>query len=367
MMFRTLLIGAVFALAAGPAMAQSSDAAGSAKDIVQRFSQPNPPWNGPTTGPKAEAGKLIVYVSTDQRNGGARGVGEGMAEAAKFIGWKTRVLDGQGTVSGRSSALSEAISLHPDVIVLGGIDANEQAAVIERAAKSGIKIIGWHATASAGPDEKLSVFNNITTDPLAVARAAASLAVVNSDSKAGVVIFTDSTYKVAVAKSDEMANVIKACKTCELLTVIDTPLSDVSTRMPPLTSNLLAKYGAKWTYALSINDLTFDFMTPALASAGIAGDGEPHNISAGDGSAAAFERIRNKQYQVATVAEPLRLQGWQVVDEANRALNGEKPSGFVPLPHLFTAENIAFDGGKNNEYDPDNGYQDAYKKIWGVK
>jgi ribose transport system substrate-binding protein len=364
-MFKVMMLGAALAVVAAPAMAQS-DTMTQAKSIVEQFSRPNPPWKGPTTGPKAEPGKLIVYISTDQRNGGAHGVGEGMVEAAKVIGWKTRVLDGQGTVSGRASALSQAISLHPDVIVLGGIDGNEQKAVVAQAATSGIKIIGWHATAKAGPAPDLSIFTDITTDPLKVAKAAASLAVIDSDGKAGVVIFTDSTYKVAVAKSDEMANVIKDCKTCNLLEVIDTPLSDTSIRMPPLTTNLLTKYGARFTYALSINDLTFDFMAPALASAGIAGDGLPHNISAGDGSAAAFQRIRNKQYQIATVAEPLRLQGWQIVDEANRALHGQPDSGFVAIPHLFTPDNIAFDGGKNNEYDPDNGYRDAYKKIWGV-
>ncbi len=366
-MYKLMMLGAALALVASSTAALSDDMMDHAKTIVERFSQPNPPWRGPTTGPKADPGKLIVYVSTDQRNGGAHGVGEGVVEAAKAIGWKTRVLDGQGTVSGRASALSEAMSLKPDVIVLGGIDGNEQAAVVQQAAKAGIKIIGWHATAKPGPDEKLSIFNDITTNPIDVAEAAASLAVVDSDGKAGVVIFTDSTYKVAIAKSDRMAEVIKACKTCTLLKVVDTPLADVSTRMPPLTTNLLATYGKKWTYALSINDLTFDFMAPSLASAGIAGDGEPHNISAGDGSAAAFQRIRSKQYQMATVAEPLRMQGWQVVDEANRALHNEKPSGFVPLPHLFNTKNIAFDGGPDNEYNPNNGYQKIYKKIWGAK
>jgi ribose transport system substrate-binding protein len=333
---------------------------------VHRLSQPNVPWRGPTTGPKAESGKFIIYVSTDQRNGGARGAGQGMVEAAKLIGWKTRVLDGKGTVSGRASAISQAIAEHPDVIVLGAINGREQAALIKKAAKAGIKIIGWHATAMPGPDPKLSIFDNISTNPLLVAKAAASLAIVDSHGKAGVVIFTDSTYKVAITKSNEMAKVIKSCKSCTLLKVIDTPLSDVSTRMPPLTSNLLARYGKKWTYALAINDLTFDFMAPSLASAGISGDGAPHNISAGDGSTAAFQRVRTKQYQMATIAEPLRLQGWQIVDEANRALHGQKPSGFVPLPHLFTVKDIDSNGGSNNKYAPNNGYRAAYKKIWGV-
>ena len=66
------------------------------------------------------------------------------------------------------------------------------------------------------------------------------------------------------------------------------------------------------------------------------------------------------------MAEPLRLQGWQILDEANRAIAGEADSGYVAPPHLFTPDNIAFDGGPDNIYDPDNGYTDAYKKIWGV-
>lgn len=338
-----------------------------AKALVSELMAVKVPWNGPTTGPKAEPGKLIVYVSTDQRNGGARGAGEGVLEAAKAIGWKARVLDGKGSVSDRASAISQAIAMKADVIVLGAINGQEQASELDEAHKQGIKIIGWHAVVNPGPDEKLHIFNNVTTDPTLVAKGSAALALVASDGKAGAVVFTDSTYDVAVYKADVMANIIKNCKECTLLRYVDTPLESVSQRMPSLTSSLLSTFGKKWTYSLSINDLTFDFMGATLESADIPGDGAPHAISGGDGSDAAFERIRSKRYQMATVAEPLNLQGWQVVDEANRALHGEKPSGFVPLPHLFTSENLEYNGGKNNIYDPDNGYKDHYKKIWGVQ
>ena len=87
----------------------------------------------------------------------------------------------------------------------------------------------------------------------------------------------------------------------------------------------------------------------------------------GDGSVPAFKRIRDKQYQIATVAEPLNLQGWIMIDEINRAFAGQKPSGYVPHVHLFTADNIEKDGGKENKFDPGNGYRNEYKKIWGVK
>jgi ribose transport system substrate-binding protein len=35
--------------------------------------------------------------------------------------------------------------------------------------------------------------------------------------------------------------------------------------------------------------------------------------------------------------------------------------------HLVTKDNVDLDGGKDNRYDPQNGYQDQYKKIWGVQ
>ena len=62
-------------------------------------------WDGPTTGPKAAAGKTIIYVAGDMRNGGTEGVSRGVEEAAKAIGWTVRILDGRGDISARTAAL----------------------------------------------------------------------------------------------------------------------------------------------------------------------------------------------------------------------------------------------------------------------
>ena len=97
--------------------------------------------------------KLIVYVSSDQRNGGPQGAGDGAQEAAKVIGWDFRILDGQGSVQGRTTALNQAIALKPDGIILGNVDTLEQTPVIQKAAALGIKLVGWHAAAAPGPIE----------------------------------------------------------------------------------------------------------------------------------------------------------------------------------------------------------------------
>ena len=88
-------------------------------------------------------------------------------------------------------------------------------------------------------------------------------------------------------------------------------------------------------------------------------------LSAGDGSASALLRILAGSFQTSTVAEPLNLQGWQIVDELNRRFAGQAPSGYVAPVHLVTQANLDADGGTRLMYDPGNGYRLAYSRIWG--
>jgi ribose transport system substrate-binding protein len=337
-----------------------------AKDYVAMVTAPGTPWTGPTTGPAAQGKKLIVYVSSDQRNGGPQGAGDGAQDAAKIIGWDFRILDGQGSVQGRTTALNQAIALKPDGIILGNVDTQEQAPVIRRAAMLGIKMVGWHIGPTPGPVNDPPVFTNVTTDPREVAKAAAFYAVVDSNGAANVVLFKDSITTISTAKTNTSVELFKGCAGCKVLEIEDTPMGDLANRMPSLTTSLLTKYGKQWTYAIAVNDLYFDFSAPSLQAAGVdPANGYPRQISSGDGSVTAFQRIRQHRYQIGTVAEPLHLQGWMCIDELNRAFAAQPPSGFVPPPHLFVASNLDRDGGPNNVYEPENGYKDVYKKIWG--
>jgi ribose transport system substrate-binding protein len=374
-MSRLRLIGGGFVasaafvgLAVGVAQAADDEFMKMAKDYIAEASAPVTTWDGPTTGPKAQGKKLVIYVSADQKNGGASGVGDGAQEAAKAIGWDFRILDGQGSVPARSSALTQAIALKPDGIILGTIDAAEQAPIVEQAIAAGIKVVGWHAGPGPGKIAAVpGVFTNITTDPNEVAKASGLYAVVDSGGTAGVILFTDSIYAIATAKTNAEKAAVEGCKGCKVLSIEDTPIGDLSNRMGQLTTSLLAKYGKAWTYSIAVNDLYYDFSAPSLQAAGIdPAVGYPRQIAAGDGSVPAFQRIREKQYQLATVAEPLHLHGWQCIDEMNRALAGQPPSGYVAHVHLFINANIDKDGGAQNIFDPGNGYKDQYKKIWGV-
>ncbi|MEK8031243.1 substrate-binding domain-containing protein [Ideonella sp. DXS29W] len=344
-------------------MAAEPAALEAARLEVQQASRPSTTWTGPTTGPTAAPGRVVAVLAEDLRNGGVLSVAQGIREAAREIGWTVRVLDAGGQAAGRQRALDEALSAKPDGVVLCGSDAFELLAASRGRADKLPPMVGWHAASNAGPIHGTPVATNVTTDPVAVARITALAALVQSEGRAGVVIFTDSRFRIATTKSDAMADVVRQCRNCQLLEVRDVPISDSASRMPAIVRELFTRHGRRWTHALAINDIYFDYAVPTLMSLGVP-NSSISLLSAGDGSAPAFLRIRAGSYQTGTVAEPLNQQGWQVIDELNRLMNGLAPSGFTAPVHLVTQANIAMEGGSRQVYDPVNGYRDAYLRIW---
>jgi ribose transport system substrate-binding protein len=336
-----------------------------AKAVVTQATAPVTVWDGPTTSPKAQPGKFIIYVSADQQNGGILGVSKGVAEAAAAMGWRLQIIDGKGTVTGLTDAMNEALALKPDGIILGGFDASSQTKALQTATALGIKVVGWHAGSTPGPMPDLGVFTNISSDPGQTAKLAADYAIAQSNGTAQTVILTDSEFAIAVTKSQGMRSEIDQCQNCKVQAYEDTSLATVSTHMPSLMTSLLKSYGNN-LWMLGINDLYFDYTASSLHSANIAEEASPYFVSAGDGSVSAYARIRDGQHQVATIPEPLNQQGWQTVDELNRAIAGSQPSGYVMAVHLVTKANIGVDGGPQNVFDPGNGYRQQYKHIWGV-
>ena len=317
-MTRLALTAALLTALAGHAHAQ--DGLAEARTRIDAATAPASKWDGPTTGPKAEAGKTIIYISADQRNGGALGVGAGVEEAATAIGWTLKIIDGQGSVPQQTAAIGQAMALRPDGIVLGTIDAVGQRATIQRATELGIKVVGWHSSPKPGPMDSPALFANITTPPELIAQTAADYVIVKSDGHAQVAIMRNSETLIGRMKGDLMRQRIEACTGCAVLSFDVIPIVETSTRVTPLTSSLMQRFDKKLTWMLAINDLYFDFAIPALRAAGSTPEGPPLLVSGGDGSVSAYGRIKAGQFQAATVPEPLNMQGWMAVDELNRGL-----------------------------------------------
>ncbi|MEU5595101.1 substrate-binding domain-containing protein [Streptomyces sp. NPDC020298] len=331
-----------------------------ARAAVDRAERTDVPWNGPTTGPAAVPGKTIVFVAQTMTNPGVAGAASGVREAARVIGWKVRVIDGQGTPAGIRAAMSQAVTLKPSGIVIGGFDPGSTAPQTAQANAEQIPLVGWHALAAPGPSRRPELFTNITTRVEEVAGISARWVIAESRGRAGVVLITDASIPFAKDKSDLIRKELATCRGVKLLAYENIPIPDASSRTPPEISSLLSRFGSEWTHSVAINDLYFADAAPAFRAAGRKGSGPPFNIGAGDGDPSAFQRINSGQYQAATVPEPLSLQGWQIVDEFNRAFSGRPASRYVAPVHITTAGN----SGGATSWDP-SGYRVAYRKIWG--
>src|ERR1700691_4971507 len=134
-----LTAASVLALAIAANAARADALVDEAKAVVEKATARADKWEGPTSGPKAVAKKTVVYVAGDMRNGGILGVAHGLKEASDVLGWTYREIDGQGTVSGQASGLSQAIALKPDAIVVGGSDAVQQKGGLDGAGNPGIR------------------------------------------------------------------------------------------------------------------------------------------------------------------------------------------------------------------------------------
>ncbi len=334
---------------------------------VQLAIQNESSWDGPTTGPALKQQRQIILVASDLRNGGVNAVAKGMSEALTGTDWNLGFLDGMGSPLRQGIAIRKAIAANPDGIVLCGLDANQHKDVLALAKQRGITVVGWHAADQAGPRPESHLFTNITTDPIKVAEIAALLAISDSAGQVRAVIFTDSRYQIAKLKAERMAAVLHDCKGCDVLEVKEVPLDQIADRMPDELETLMQEYPQGITHLLVINDLYIDFAVPTLERRHENDQPIPQTISAGDGSRASYRRIRQGLYQRATVPEPLTMQGWQIVDELNRAFNQAPPSGYSAPVHLVTRDNIGKLGKRYDVYDPINRYRDAYRAIWSLQ
>jgi len=318
-------------------------------------------YRGPSRGPPAQRPAPVVFVAADLTDGGIAGVARGVQQAARAIGWPLQILDGQANSDGQRLALLAALHEKPGGIILGGVDAATQRAALRKARAQGVPVVGWHSAVQPGPDRTLGLFTNVTSDPAGVARLAADYAIADSRGTAGAVIFTDAGYAIDTYTADAMASAIRKCRNCKVLQAVVSPIANAAVGLAGVTAALLERYGGRFDYLLAVNGAYVDGASAAFIGAGRTGDQPPFSIVAGEGDESEFARIRAGNYQKASVAEPLNLQGWQLIDELNRARARQPPSGYVAPPRLITQSNAP----SGPVFDPPSGYRENYLRIWG--
>lgn len=344
----------------GASASSVSDIVAKATASIEKHTGPQTEWTGPTTGPTIDGGKNIVVIGSNLSNNAVEEYSKEIEGAGKAVGWNITVLDGKGTQSGWVSAFNAAISRKPDGIITD-TSADALKTQLSEAAAQNIPVVGIHAAAfpKAYPDQHL--FFNEESNPQELGSAIADYAIADSKGKARVVILYDAEYAIARAKAEAIKAEIEKCSTCKLLAYVNSPIADEQTDIPPLATKWWSQYG-KGTYILTIADTYFDYMVPALKSAGVPPDGL--KLVGSDGTPTAYQRVRTGSYEIATVPEPWGLFGYQAIDELNRAFHNAAPSLYTPPVYIVNKANIDTQGGKQDKFEPQNNYRQHYLKIW---
>ena len=366
-MHRRILTTALLAGLAASAIAVSARADAvldQAKQTVIDTTKPRTAWDGPTSSPKPEPGKHIAYLSTDEQNDASREWGQAVKAAGEKAGWEVTIIDGRGSPKTWIEGYEQAIALKVDGIVTTADIASLQGPVKE-GAKQGIVLVGIHGWALPGPNPELGVFDNIQQDPREIGKAQADWIIAHSNGTARVVVTTHCEYQIACTKAKATQAELERCPGCKVLEFSNSPISEVAQRQPQLVTSWVQRFGTP-LYITSVADYTADYQVPPLRDGGVS----PKDVIlvSADGNKSAFERIRaGDQYQLVTAAEPYALEGYQAIDELNRAFHKMPPSGWVQKVHLVTPENIDAEGGDKDTYTPGPDLQLHYLELWGVK
>ncbi|MGM9483346.1 substrate-binding domain-containing protein [Roseateles sp. NT4] len=313
-----------------------------------------------TAEPATGGPKRVVFLAQDFRNGGITTVYRGFEQACQELGWALSIVNGKGDKATIRRSFDEALKAGVDGIVLGGFDEGDVADRLATSTRPLPALVGWHASARHGPTPYL--FANVSTDPLVVADMAAALVTPAPGAQAGVVIFNDGRFDIANVKTLRMRDALSRCARCELLAVEDLPISSAAKEMPAALEKLQQRFGRRWTHVLAINDVYMDSMHFPLQALG---RGDVVGIAAGDGSRTALSRIRSgRSQQLATIAEPTGLQGWQLADELRRAFARQAPSGRVARPIAVTTELLRQLG--QLEVDDLLPYRAEYRQQWSA-
>jgi ribose transport system substrate-binding protein len=331
-----------------------------AKAVVAERSKPQDEWKGPTTGPKAATGDVtVVYVSGDQSYSSFVNWGQGVVDAATALGWNVVILNGKGSVSATLAAMEQAVAMKPTAIVTSA-DASALQVPIKQAVAAGIPVIGIHAAAFPGPDPKLNLYMNISSNPGEIGETQAAYVIAESNGTANQIHILDNSFAIARLKAKAATDPVKNVSGCKFLEMVNVPIGE-TTRIAPTVSGLLAKYGNDW-WVTTCCDNFYPYVAAALRSAGASPD--KIKLVGADGPPSAYDMIRKGNFEVATVPEPSTLFGFEAVDAIVRAMAGQPPAEFVQPAYLVTRENVNAQGGDKNQFIPSNNFVSHYVNIW---
>jgi ribose transport system substrate-binding protein len=356
----------------GEAGAGGEESFGGAKPLSALFEgNQEPP---PSSGPAAQKGKFVVWISCSQLVPGCAVPAETFQEAAGKLGWKTQVIDGKlNENNGLTNAIRSAIALHADAIGMIGVDCELVKGALQEAKAANVPVLGYEALDcnESGGSSEPSLFSIPSGYSKSIKSSAewfeatgsilAEYTIDKTEGKAKTLTLNPTDDPIGEYLYKGHAAAMSRCDECE---TIDLPIAVSELG----TSGLIGrKLETELLKNPDANSVATTYTVTALSGGGakaVVNSGRKDDlvVTADESSVEANELIREEQGINAVVSYPLEWLGWASADLLNRYFAGE-PAALegVGFQIIDKEHNLPPEG---KEYEPKIDYKAAYEKVW---
>lgn len=289
-------------------------------------------FTGPTTASKAPANIKIAAITCYSILEGCVIPAEGIATAAKGIGWEARTFDGGGTPTAQNTQILNAVSWGANVIALIAITPSAVQTGLKAAQKAGALIVSGSSgistpnAAVTPPAGQVWPAFDVSPDYKSLGAHLAQWIIADSKGKANVGIYGDKEFDSINAQETGFVPGIKACGTCKSSDVMYFTATQIASSLGPQTVNYVRTH-PDVTYLYSAFDPPAAAQVSALQTAGL---GKNVKIVSALGNAENLQFVQAGQVEAADAAYDNTYMGFAIVDQSIRLLNKQpliEPAG----------------------------------------
>jgi ribose transport system substrate-binding protein len=340
-----------------PAESTTADGGGGeAAAAVDEARQPLDEFTGPDESPgPVPKGKTVVSIFSVPAPLPQRAA-QGVAAAAKAIGWKAQVVNGRGTPQGWAAAVDTAITSGADAIVLNAAQPSLIAPQVARAAEAGIPFV---SVLSCEANPPTGVVNQVNPDEAGEGERLGQWVVGDAPDGAEILLLNSPEFTCLQQATDGFRKAIAdAGSSYEIVEEAVSPAADLTSSkgVQRLSAMLRKNPNAKYFWVLS--ESWAGILTPAEQTTGrldVTGLGTD-----GDFFVPQIQKGAN-----FVMAGPDSLEyGWYAVDALIRAFNDKEPVEYeLPFQIIDKTNAKSVEGdGVTNAYD----YAAGWTELWGV-
>jgi len=317
-------------------------------------------WTGPTSAPKAAAGKKIWIISCAQASNCSIDTAAA-ADAARAIGWTATVFDGQGDPKRYDEGIRNAVADGANGIVLISVPSGLVTDALRFAKQHKVPVVNAASQDTSDTKADPLIFGNVVHPWADQGTWLGKWLVADSNGNAQVVIFRDDEFSGVKLRQDMVASELGQCPGCGVLDQNKLSIADAtSSRMTQITKAEIDRLGSKLKYIVSPFGTVEAFIIPAIKAAGrndikvVGYDGNKQQST-----------FCNEGSVGAIAVTLLGWTGWAGVDQMNRAFNNQQPANENVKGFLATHDGGTCPNNQLAESQLKFDYKAKFQQLWG--